>query len=243
MDETSSKICILIIEDNAMLLGAVQMYFEMEGYTVLSAQSGEAGLALLDEQPPDIAVVDIILEDGDGDLDGFETCREMRARGYDRPVLFLTGRTEESDTLQGFAVGGDDYVTKPFSLPVLRARVEAHLKRVGITQRAYRFGDIVIDLESHLIHHGDQGSERLRSRERDLLRCFIENRGRILSREQLLDLVWGSASRTSNRTVDTHVRTLRKKLHDDATNPRFIETMHGVGYQFIASADEGTGGL
>ena len=100
-----------------------------------------------------------------------------------------------------------------------------------------RFGPVLVDLDGYLIRHGPQDSERLRSRERDLLRCFIENRGRILTRETLLDMVWGSTSRTSNRTVDTHVRTLRKKLRDEATSPRFIETMHGVGYKFIAQSD------
>jgi two-component system alkaline phosphatase synthesis response regulator PhoP len=209
----------------------------MEGYLVRTASSGEAGLTLLHDPPPDIAVVDILLEDGGGTMDGFQTCQALRDLGYDRPVLFLTGKTEESDTLQGFAVGGDDYVTKPFSLPVLKARVEAHLKRVGVNQSVYRFGPVAIDLDGYEIRHGARDSERLRSRERDLLRCFIENRGKILSRETLLDMVWGSTSRTSNRTVDTHVRTLRKKLRDDATSPRFIETMHGVGYQFIAQSD------
>lgn len=230
---------ILIIEDEAALLRTLTMFFELEGYTVLAARSGEDALDLVDNQLPDIAVVDILLDNGGGSLDGFQTCQKLRERGYERPVLFLTGRTDESDTLRGFAVGGDDYVTKPFSMPVLKARVEAHLKRIGTAQRTYRFGEVLVDLESHVIHHEGFGSERLRSRERDLLRCFIENRGRILSREALLDMVWGSTSRTSNRTVDTHVRTLRKKLHDDATNPRFIETMHGVGYQFIAREEPG----
>lgn len=237
MDTAQPNITLLIVEDEAALLRTLQMYFEMEGYTVIAASSGEDALEKVELQLPDIAVVDILLDNGGGQLDGYQTCKALRDRGYAQPVLFLTGKTEESDTLQGFAVGGDDYITKPFSLPVLKARLEAQLKRVGVPQSAYRFGTVFVDLESYVIEHGDDSSERLRSRERDLLRCFIENRGRILSREDLLDQVWGSTSRTSNRTVDTHVRTLRKKLRDDAANPRFIETMHGVGYQFIARED------
>ena len=212
------------------------LFFEMEGFTVVAVNSGEVALTAIENQPPDIAVVDILLDGGGGKLNGFQTCQALRKNGYERPVIFLTGQTQESDTLQGFAIGGDDYVTKPFSMPVLKARVDAQLKRVGINQHVYRFGTVMVDLKHQLIRHNDD-IEHLRNRERELLRCFIENTGRILSREMLLKTVWGSTSRTSNRTVDTHVRTLRKKLRDSANTPQFIETMHGVGYQFIAQAD------
>ena len=228
---------ILLIEDQSALTDLLSLYFEQEGYEIVCTASGEEGLFLSEESRPDLIMLDISLSPEGRSPSGYDICAELRRRGYERPIIFLTGSHDESATLRGFAVGGDDYVTKPVSLPVLKARIEAHLKRVGVTQRAYRFGDVEIDLERYLIHHPDR-SERLRNRERDLLRCFLESRGRILTREALLQQVWGNAGRTSNRTVDTHVRTLRKKLRDDASEPRFIETLHGVGYQFIARAEE-----
>lgn len=228
-----------MIEDQTELSTLLVMYFEQEGFEMVCTPSGEEALTLSEDLHPDLILLDITLRSAASSepLSGYDICAELRRRGYERPIIFLTGSNDESATLRGFAVGGDDYVTKPFSLPVLKARVEAHLKRVGVTQRTYRFGTVEIDLERYQIRHPDR-SERLRNRERDLLRCFLESRGRILSREALLQQVWGDSGRTSNRTVDTHVRTLRKKLRDDASEPRFIETLHGVGYQFIARLEE-----
>ena len=180
--------------------------------------------------------MDVMLHEGPaglGGMDGFEICRSLRETGFDRPVIFLTARSTEQDKLLGFEVGGDDYVTKPFSLLVLKARVEANLRRVGGAREIYRFGSITIDLDQYIIRRPD-GDERLSNRERDLLRFFIENRGRILSRDLLLRQVWGYKSGIATRTVDTHVLTVRKKLGDNAQQPQFIETLHGVGYQFIA---------
>jgi len=227
---------ILLVEDNTELLSTLTRFFQRQGYTVFSTRSGEEAVEIALSHRPDIAVMDVMLHEGPGGplgMDGFEACRAIRDRGFDRPVLFLTAKLAEQDTLQGFAAGGDDYITKPFSLLELKARIDANLRRAGLSHRLYNFGELEIDLERYTIRHPNH-IERLRSRERDLLRCFIENRGRILSRESLLEQVWGSALHTSNRTVDTHVRTLRKKLRDDAHQPRFIETLHGVGYQFIA---------
>lgn len=227
---------ILFVEDEADILQSLLKFFKKQGYDVHGAQTGAEALDLAQRYPPDIAVMDVMLHEGPaglGGMDGFEICRSLRDTGFDRPVIFLTARSTEQDKLLGFEVGGDDYVTKPFSLLVLKARVEANLRRVGGAREIYRFGAVTIDLDQYVIRRPD-GTERLSNRERDLLRFFIENRGRILSRDLLLRQVWGYKSGIATRTVDTHVLTVRKKLGDNAQQPQFIETLHGVGYQFIA---------
>jgi DNA-binding response OmpR family regulator len=203
-------------------LGTLTKYFERQGHTVHGARTGEDALAIAERLQPDVAVLDVMLQEGpagpDG-MNGFEICSALRDMGFDRPILFLTARTSEEDKIVGFDAGADNYVTKPFSLPVLEKRIEAMLKRVG----GARF----------LFHYGD-GDEPLSKREAALLKFFIENRGLILSRDTLLERVWGYRAGVATRTVDTHVLTVRKKLRDDAAEPRFIRTLHGVGYQFIA---------
>ena len=227
---------ILFVEDEADILASLLKFFKKQGYDVHGAQTGAEAIDLAQRYPPDIAVMDVMLHEGPAGLDGmdgFEICRSLRDTGFDRPVIFLTARSTEQDKLLGFEVGGDDYVTKPFSLLVLKARVEANLRRVGGARELYKFGEITIDLDQYVIRK-PAGDERLSNRERDLLRFFIENRGRILSRDLLLRQVWGYKSGIATRTVDTHVLTVRKKLGDNAQQPKFIETLHGVGYQFIA---------
>lgn len=227
---------ILFVEDEEGILQSLLKFFKKQGYEAHGAQTGVDALDLAQRYPPDIAVLDVMLQEGPGGpdgMDGFEICRALRDAGFERPVIFLTARSTEQDKLLGFEVGGDDYVTKPFSLLVLKARVEANLKRAGGAREVYRFGEVEIDLDQYLIRKGEH-VERLSNRERDLLRFFIENRGRILSRDLLLRQVWGYKSGIATRTVDTHVLTVRKKLGDNAQNPLFIETLHGVGYQFIA---------
>ena len=187
--------------------------------------------------PPDVGVFDVMLHEGpqgpDG-MDGYEICRQLRERGFDRPIIFLTARSSEADKLVGFGVGADDYVTKPFSLMELKARIEARLRRAGGARRVHRFGEVSIDLDQLKVTHADS-EERLSKRERDLLRYFLHNKGRILTRDDLLRQVWEYKAGIATRTVDTHVLTLRKKLRDRASSPRFIETLHGVGYKFIAT--------
>lgn len=227
---------ILFVEDEQEVLQSLMKFFTRQGYDVYGAQTGPDALDLAARHPPDIAVMDVMLHEGpagpDG-MDGFEICRQLRQQGFDRPVIFLTARSTEQDKLLGFELGADDYVTKPFSLLVLKARVDRLIKKVG-TRKLYRFGDVEIDLDKYLIRRPDK-TERLSNRERDLLEYFIQNSGRILSRDLLLRQVWGYKSGIATRTVDTHVLTVRKKLGDNAQTPQFIETLHGVGYQFIAS--------
>ena len=227
---------ILFVEDEQEVLRSLMKFFKRQGYDVYGAQTGAEALDLAERYPPDIAVMDVMLHEGpagpDG-MDGFEICRTLRQTGFDRPVIFLTARSTEQDKLLGFELGADDYVTKPFSLLVLKARVDRLIKKVG-TRKLYRFGETEVDLDQYVIRRPDK-TERLSNRERDLLEFFIQNSGRILSRDLLLWQVWGYKSGIATRTVDTHVLTVRKKLGDNAQNPQFIETLHGVGYQFIAS--------
>ena len=228
---------ILFVEDEVEVLKTLVKYFQREGYIVHPARSGTEAIEIADRNPLDIAVLDVMLQEGpagsDG-MDGFEICRSLRNNGFDRPVIFLTARTTEQDKLMGFELGADDYVTKPFSLLELKARVEANLRRVGGAKGIYRFDDVEVDLDSYEIRHPGGEKERLSNRERDLLRYFIEHPGKIIPREELLRKVWEYKAGIATRTVDTHVLTVRKKLRDDAATPRFIQTLHGVGYQFIA---------
>ncbi|MEL6349231.1 MAG: response regulator transcription factor [Myxococcota bacterium] len=227
---------ILFVEDEEDVLKSLMKFFEKKGYEVHGARTGADALELAERFPPDIAVMDVMLHEGpagpDG-MDGFEICRNLREQGFEQPVIFLTARSTEQDKLLGFEMGADDYVTKPFSLLVLEARVKKRIDNMGGPRKVYKFHDVEIDLDKYVIRHPG-GTERLSNRERDLLQHFINNRGRILSRDVLLKQVWGYRSGIATRTVDTHVLTVRKKLGDNAQNPRFIETLHGVGYQFIA---------
>ena len=227
---------ILFVEDEAEVLQDLLKFFRRDGYEVHGARTGAEALDLATRYSPDVAVLDIMLHEGPAGtdaMDGFEICRTLRENGFERPVIFLTARATEDDKLMGFELGGDDYVTKPFSLLELKARVEAVLRRVGGARSTYRFDGVEVDLDNYEIRHKDGRIERLSNRERELLRFFIDNRGRILDRETLLERVWGYNANIATRTVDTHVLTVRKKLDDDAQSPRLIKTLHGVGYQFI----------
>jgi len=230
---------ILFVEDEAPVLKRLLKYFEREGFEVRGARTGADALEAAASFHPDVAVLDVMLHEGPGGMeamDGYEICRGLRENGFERPVIFLTARSGEQDKLLGFELGADDYVTKPFSLPELKARVEACLRRAGGARRLYTFGDVKVDLDQYTITRPDH-TARLSNRERDLLEFFLKNRGRILSRNELLKRVWGYKAGIATRTVDTHVLTVRKKLGDNAQNPRFIETLHGVGYQFIGTPE------
>jgi DNA-binding response OmpR family regulator len=228
---------ILFVEDEQEVLSTLLKFFDRGGYTVHGARTGEEALDLADRFPPDVAVLDVMLQEGPAGptgMNGFEICKQLRDRGFTRPIIFLTARTSEEDKIVAFDAGADNYVTKPFSLPVLQKRIEAMLKRVGGGRHLYHYDDVRVELGPNdmAIHHPD-GDEPLSKREAALLRYFIENKGRILSRDLLLEQVWGYRAGVATRTVDTHVLTVRKKLRDNAQQPRFIRTLHGVGYQFI----------
>jgi len=226
---------ILFVEDEQALLDTVQRYFDREGYDVRAARAMSEAMSELERYPPDVVVLDVMLNEGpEPERSGFDVCRGMREAGYEGPVIFVTARTAEDDKLIGFELGADDYVTKPFSLRELQARVQAVLRRAGGVRSVYRFGEVEVDLDNYVIRHDGADEQRLSNREQELLRYLIEHRGKVLPRGELLTGIWRYSPNVTTRTVDTHILNVRKKLRDDAASPRFIETLHGVGYRFIA---------
>lgn len=226
---------ILFVEDEAAIQDTLKRFFTREGFDVHAARCRSEALELHERFPPDVAVLDVMLNEGpEPEHDGFEVCRSLRDAGYEGPVIFVTARTSEDDKLTGFDLGADDYVTKPFSLKELKARVSAVIRRSGGARSVYRFGAVEVDLDNYVIRH-DDAEERLSNREQELLRYLIEHRGKVLPRGELLTGIWRYSPNVTTRTVDTHILNVRKKLRDDASNPIFIETLHGVGYRFIAN--------
>ncbi len=225
---------VLIVEDEEGLLEGLAHNFSYEGYEVITAKTGEQGLKAALKQKPDVIVLDIMLPE----KDGFQVLKELRLRRKDVPVLVLTARNFEADVLKGFDYGADDYVTKPFSIKELLARVRRLLER-GPTggpqalQTTYHFGDVEILIEAREVKKA--GSPvALSFKEFELLRYLIEHRGRTVSREELLEEIWGVDEDlgVTTRTVDTHVSNLRSKLGAGFRQP-FIVAVHKVGYKFV----------
>ena len=222
---------ILIVEDEPDMVLGLKDNFEFEGYEVVTASDGASGLERARSEKPDLLVLDIMLPR----LSGLEVCKTLRAEGFGSPIIMLTARGQEIDKVVGLELGADDYVTKPFSIRELLARVRAILRRTeGGKKRLsrYRFADLELDFETY---RATRGSERLEMspREFELLRYLIERKGETVTRDQLLEDVWGYESYPSTRTVDTHIAKLRAKIGDSGTEPRFIMTIHGVGYKFV----------
>jgi DNA-binding response OmpR family regulator len=220
---------ILVIEDNEDLAFGLRNNLEIEGYRVELAADGRSGLTRAREFLPDLIVLDLMLPS----LDGYHVLRELRAEGNVVPVVILTARTEEADKVRGFRLGADDYVTKPFGILELAARVEAVLRRSGGGLRAevtVRFGDVSVDAATRTVRKRDQTVE-LTPMEFNLLLALAKRRGAVVSRLDLLKEVWGHASTVLTRTVDTHVAELRRKLEDDPSRPRYILTSRKAGYR------------
>lgn len=225
---------ILIIEDEDNLLEALKYNLGKEGYQVLTAVDGEHGLEIAREAKPDLIVLDIMLPK----LDGFEVCRILR-RETDIPILMLTARGEEVDRVVGLELGADDYVTKPFSMRELLARVRAMLRRSRMASETppssrgelFKAGDIEIDLTSHTARLGGAALE-LKPREFDLLVLLVANKGRAFTRDQILERLWGHDYIGDTRTVDVHIRWLREKIEAAPGSPKRIITIRGVGYRF-----------
>jgi DNA-binding response OmpR family regulator len=226
---------VLFVEDEQEVLDPLTRFFNQQGYDTYGARGLSEALEASQRFPPDVVVLDVMLNEGpEPQHDGYEVCKAIQDQGFSGPVIFLTARTGEQDKLTGFELGADDYVTKPFSLKELLARIQAVLRRSGGARSVYRFGDVIVDLDNYVIRH-DEEEERLSNREQELLRYLIEHRGKVLPRGELLTGIWRYSPNVTTRTVDTHILNVRKKLRDDAANPVFIETLHGVGYRFIAN--------
>jgi two-component system alkaline phosphatase synthesis response regulator PhoP len=213
-----------------MVLG-LKDNFEFEGYEVITASDGAVGLEKARTLKPDLVILDIMLPV----LSGLEVCKALRGEGFEKPIVMLTARGQEIDKVVGLELGADDYVTKPFSIRELLARVRAILRRTdGAKKRLsrYRFSDIELDFEIYRAKKGEEPLD-LSPREFELLRYLIERKGETVSRDQLLEDVWGYESYPSTRTVDTHIAKLRAKIGDSGSEPRFIMTIHGTGYKFV----------
>jgi DNA-binding response OmpR family regulator len=226
---------ILIIDDEPEMVRGLSDNLRFEGYRTIAATNGDEGLRLALQEAPDLILLDVMMPR----LSGWDVCRQLRRRGIDVPVIMLTARGEEMDRVSGLELGADDYVTKPFSLRELLARVRAVLRRPGPRQKfeEVAFGDVRVHLRGLEVFRAGQ-EIRLTRKEFDLLRYFVEHRGEVLTRERLLDEVWGYERFPTTRTVDAHVLRLRQKLEPDPEHPEFILTVHGQGYKFASSASD-----
>jgi DNA-binding response OmpR family regulator len=220
---------ILVVDDEPTLVATVKYNLEREGYQVVTAADGESGVAVARAERPDLVVLDLMLPG----LDGFEVCRILR-REMTAPILMLTAKTGEVDKVVGLELGADDYVTKPFSMRELLARVRALLRRVETPPAEAKVliaGDLLVDLgKREASRHGQPLP--LKPKEFDLLAFFLRNRARAFTREQLLDQVWGYDFAGDTRTVDVHVSWLRQKIEDEPAKPTRLLTVRGVGYRF-----------
>lgn len=220
---------ILLIEDNEDLAFGLCNNLEIEGYDVMLATNGRVGLEAAQASAPDLVILDLMLPE----MDGFRVLRQFRRENRATPVLVLTARGEEADKVRGLRLGADDYVTKPFGLLELLARVEALLRRAGgpaEPDERYRFGTIEVDAEKRSVARGGQPVS-LAPKELDLLLALLRREGAVVSRLELLKEVWGYTAAVVSRTVDTHIAELRRKLEDDPTHPCHILTVRKAGYR------------
>lgn len=224
---------MLIVEDDPDIGSGLQDYFELKGFEVSRAVDGEQGYRLITTLPAyDIVLLDVMLPE----KDGFELLRDARREGVDSPVVMLTVKGHDDDKLQGYDLGADDYVTKPFSAEELEARVRAVLRRTKSSSEApmdvYRFGSVEVNFSSRSAL-GENDEIQFTALEFDILRYLIRHRGRTVSRKQLLRDVWEISGDVTTRTIDRHVASLRKKIEPDADEPIYIETVYGIGYKFV----------
>ena len=219
---------ILIIEDDATMMRGLKDNFEYRGYRVLTATDGEQGLDAALGQKPDLVVLDIMLPK----INGYEVCRLIRKEGLEMPIIMLTAKGEESDIVLGLNLGADDYVTKPFSIKELLARAAAFLRRSKqADENIYEFADYRLDIPARKLTRA--GSEvKLSPKEFKLLELFLKKPGRALTRDEILNAVWGYDCYVGPRSIDRFVTTLRNKIEPDPHNPTFIHTIREIGYKF-----------
>jgi DNA-binding response OmpR family regulator len=222
---------VLVVEDEAAILQGLRDNLEFDGYEVFTAADGVAGLDLIRKHDPHLIVLDLMLPG----LSGYELCRKLRAEGVTTPILMLTARGEEADRVLGLDLGADDYVTKPFSVRELMARVRALLRRGPPTAELpaqLQFADVSIDFTRYEATRGGQKVDLTR-KEFGLLRLLAAKEGLVVTRDELLEKVWGYEATPTTRTVDNHLATLRAKLEQDAAQPKHLRTVHGVGYKLV----------
>lgn len=224
---------ILIIEDDLAILRGLKDNLEYDKYEVLTATDGEQGYCLIQEKKPDLIILDLMLPK----MSGYELCRKVREECVTTPILMLTARGEEVDRVLGLDLGADDYVTKPFSVPELLARVRASLRRVqqskkGPLPNELRFGKVFIEFKRFEARRAGKVLNMSR-KEFGILRLLGARVGEVVTRDELLDEVWGYEQYPTTRTVDNHIALLRSKLEENPSNPRHLLTVHGVGYKLV----------
>jgi two-component system alkaline phosphatase synthesis response regulator PhoP len=223
---------ILIIEDEQDLIKGLKMNLSDEGFDVDWAFNGKEGLRKAIEEVPDLIILDIMLPE----MDGLEVCRKIRQKNIGIPIIMLTAKGEEIDKVVGLEIGADDYMTKPFSIRELLARIKAQLRHNERNEKAvpkdYSFGDIEIDFAQFKVRR--KGKElNFTSIEMEVIKYFISHRGEVISRNDLLDKIWGYESFPTTRTIDNHILKLRKKIEEDPSHPKYILSVYGGGYRFI----------
>jgi DNA-binding response OmpR family regulator len=222
---------ILVVEDEPAMVAGLRDNFEFEGYEVITAQDGIEGLQRALDESPDLVVLDVMMPR----MSGLEVCKQLRAKRASLPIIMLTARGQEIDKVVGLELGADDYVTKPFSIRELLARVKSVLRRTAVLPKdkeKHSFADVEVDLRRCRVVRSGKALD-ISSKEFDLLKYFICHPGETLSRDRLLEDVWGYENYPTTRTVDTHLVRLRQKLEPDPEQPQYFLTVHGTGYRFV----------
>jgi DNA-binding response OmpR family regulator len=226
------KEMILVVEDDRVILTGLKDLLETEGYVVATAEDGEEALRAYEREKPTLILLDIMIPE----KSGYDVCREIRKKDEATPILMLTAKGQEVDKVVGLEMGADDYIVKPFGVSELLARVRAGLRRSRTKSAAQStgpiaFGDVTIDAKTYT---GKKGKKtfHVSAREQALLRFFFDHDGEVIERFRLLDEVWGIRYEGTTRTLDQHIAKLRQKVEDNPANPRFIQTVHGIGYRF-----------
>jgi DNA-binding response OmpR family regulator len=222
---------ILIVEDEPNMVAGLRDNFEFEGYQVLTAPDGVAGLERALSESPDLVILDVMMPR----MSGLDVCKQLKAKKPSMPIIMLTARGQEVDKVVGLELGADDYVTKPFSIRELLARVKAVLRRAGTLPKQgekFAFGEVEVNLRNCQVSRKGKALE-FSSKEFELLKYFLNHPGETLSRDRLLEDVWGYDRFPTTRTVDAHIVRLRQKVEPKPEDPRFILTVHGTGYKFV----------
>jgi two-component system alkaline phosphatase synthesis response regulator PhoP len=230
-NEEQSRAKILVVEDEPNMVVGLRDNFEFEGYEVITASDGVEGLERALKESPDLVVLDVMMPR----MSGLEVCKQLRAKRASLPIIMLTARGQEVDKVVGLELGADDYVTKPFSIRELLARVKAVLRRTAAIpkdQEQHAFGDVEVDLRRCRVLRSGKALD-VSSKEFELLKYFICHSGETLSRHRLLEDVWGYEHYPTTRTVDTHLVRLRQKLEPNPEEPQYFLTVHGTGYRFV----------
>ncbi len=227
-NSNKKKARVLIVEDDSSLLFGLKKNLQFEGYEVLTASDGEAGLGLAVDERPDLIILDVMLPR----MNGFEVCEVLRSNKVETPVIFLTAKALESDKVTGLTLGGDDYMTKPFSVAELLARIQTVLRRVNASEgEKLTIGPLELDLSGRSVLLA--GKEvNLTTKEFELLCFMARNIGKVLPRERILQKVWGYNYYGTARTIDNFINRLRQKIEENPLEPRFLLTVRGVGYKF-----------